>query len=149
MKIAVDVGGVIIKKDYSDVSKEDTLIAGVEFAQIFENAHQVMKDLSEKHELWILSFAGANREVQTKQILRKHKFNEIIPEERWIFVRSRREKLPAMRQYNLDLLIDDTEQIIKMLNKEGIKTIWFGTDKYSKFGKVQARHWLDVKSILM
>lgn len=148
-RIAIDVGGVIVKKDYSDMSTEDTKIAGVESAKIFDNALEVIKKLSEKYELWILSFAGANREAQTRQILFKHGFDQPIPVERWIFTRSRQDKVKMMKQYNLDLIIDDTWPIIRDCKTAGFRVVWFGDESQPRFGIKNANAWTDVGKLLL
>lgn len=149
--IAIDVGGVIVVKDYSDLStKEDTLINSVEGAKLFPGALETIQKLSEKYELYILSFAGYNREVQTKQILLLHGFDKYIPKERWLFTRDRSQKIVLMKQHNIDLIIDDTFKIIQSVNNGGLNAIWFGQTTKPNYFKnvVTAVDWNEVSGIL-
>ena len=123
--IAIDVGGVLIIKDGISTT-EDTVISS-SGARWMPGALEAVEALTKAgYECWVLSFAGRQREQDTIKAFNEAGFRKLIPAHRWIFVKSREAKMPAMFKHGLDLLIDDTKEIIDDVRAGGFKAIWFG-----------------------
>lgn len=110
MRIAIDIGGVLCPKDI------DGFMPG---------AIEAIIELAKKHELWILSFCGKTRELESRTFLLANNVNIIIPENNWIFVKKPTLKANKMKELNLDILIDDTQCVIDSCTLKGVKTIKF------------------------
>lgn len=123
-RLAIDIGGVIIKKDYNRPN-QDTAILDEYNVRFFEDSYDVIKELSEYYELYILSFCGRRREEQSRVALRIGGYNRLIPEDKWLFVRNRLDKLDSMLDNGIDILIDDTWQIVRHIRDAGLRCIHF------------------------
>jgi hypothetical protein len=120
MKIAIDVGGVLIDMSGEDTNFDPNAVVWM------PRALEAIKALSTQHELYILSFCGRRREMETRVALR-HKVLDSIPEKRWFFTRHRLAKRRVMRQLKLDVLVDDTEEVVQHVRNDGIRVLWFGS----------------------
>lgn len=128
MHICVDVGGVLIIKDQYVKSNEDTEFGadGPKWMQGWREALIKLKDAG--HKLSILSYCGIQRMNDTVEAFNKVNMNEIIPKERWYFVRSRELKLPKMKEIKADIIIDDTYKIINHVRQGGLKALHYGRE---------------------
>lgn len=129
--LAVDVGGVLIKKDNTNegqLSNEDTTWGDV--ANFHIDWKDALEYLSGKYTLWILSFAGRKRALETIDALHRADVQNIIPERRWIFVKHRLNKSIFMQNYNINTLIDDTLEIIEDCQQKGLSAIHFNHDNF-------------------
>jgi hypothetical protein len=145
MKIGIDVGGVLVEKDDRDTSggAEDTKMVSGSVTWV-EGALETAKKLSEKHELYIISFCGKKRELETINELRNAKVYEYIPESRWFFCRDRKHKPKIMIDNNVEVLVDDRYDIVENCRKSGKRAIHFR----GKTGKDCAEDWKRVFKIL-
>lgn len=106
MNIAVDIGGVIL-----DIhNTESELIA------LMPRTLTYLNKLKERYNLFLLSFCGMKTELETREVLKAYKIDEIIDENNWIFVRKTKHKKTQMINHNIKLLIDDRESIIQDVN---------------------------------
>lgn len=127
MKIAIDVGGVLIEK--SDVATSEDTTFDKEHVNWVEGAIEAVKKLAtDGHTLYILSFCGKKREIDTIEQLIKAGFEAWIPRENWIFVRNRRLKAPEMTKHEIDILIDDTNEVVHTCRTAGHRVLHFRGD---------------------
>lgn len=148
MRIGVDIGGVIVKKDYEDKDEDTTF--NQSHPMFFDHCFEVLKELSERHKLFIISYCGRKREEETRKVLLEVGLDKIIPEEHWYFVRSRKAKLEPARRLNLDIMIDDTQEIHDLLlsNLKGITGIWFNGQGKSRKRLLVVDGWDEIRGIL-
>lgn len=130
MKIAIDVGGVLIEKS-NIATNEDTTFDKKNINWV-EGSIDAAKTLAKNgYTLYILSFCGKKREIETIEALTKVGFEEWIPRENWIFVRNRRLKADEMTKHGIDILIDDTNEVVHTCRHVGHCVLHFrggGTD---------------------
>src|SRR5690349_12967370 len=107
MNIALDVGGVILKPTNRSKDK----------SELVENVVEHISSLSESNNLWILSSCSLKSEDEIRTALLTYNINKYIPEEKWIFVRSRDKKVKKLINDNIDVLIDDNSDTIKSVKK--------------------------------
>jgi hypothetical protein len=93
-KIAVDIGGPTIKLD----DKTENLTEG---------AIESLKILSKQFEVYFLSYCKLPMENKIRDLFKKNRIQDIIPEDRWIFVRDRADKATQMVERKIKVLIDD------------------------------------------
>ncbi len=93
-KVAVDIGGPTIKLD----DKTENLTEG---------AIDSLKILSKQFDVYFLSYCKLPMENKIRELFRKNQIQDIIPEEKWIFVRDRADKATQMVERKIKLLIDD------------------------------------------
>lgn len=122
-KIAIDVGGVLIEK--KDKSGPDTNF-DLNNIKWMPGALEGIKALSQKYNLYVLSFCGKKTERETRLALRKE-ILPYIPEWKWIFTREREHKVDRMKQHGITTLVDDTETIIQWVKNAGLKGIHYGS----------------------
>lgn len=123
MRIGIDVGGVLVEKDGrggGDTSFEES---GPRF--VIGALEAVNKLASEGHLLYIVSFCGAQMEARTRVALRSAGL--AIPEERWYFTKSRPEKGPVCAKLGLDVFVDDTEPVVRVVSQAcpNARVLWF------------------------
>src|SRR6478609_5521450 len=121
-KIAIDVGGVLIRKKELDGPDTNFDIDNIKW---MPGALDAIKTLHEKYDLYILSFCGKKTERETRVALKKEVF-QYIPEWKWIFTREREHKIDRMKQHGITTLVDDTEKIIQWVHDAGLKGILYG-----------------------
>jgi len=119
--IAIDVGGVLIEKKRQNGKDTNFDIDDIKWVPGALNAVQT---LCKKYDVYILSFCGKKTENETRQALRKE-VAKYIPENKWLFTREREHKIDKMKALNIDLLIDDTLEIIKWVQEAGMTGIHF------------------------
>lgn len=108
VSVAIDIGGVIL-----DINNTQS-----ELIPLMSNTLSYLNKLKEKYNLFLLSFCGKKTEVETREVLKIYKINEIIDETNWIFVRKTKHKKIQMINHNIKLLIDDRESIIQDVNSD-------------------------------
>lgn len=136
-KIAIDVGGVIIEKKFRNGADTNFDINNIEW---IPGALSAIERLSQRYDVYILSFCGRKTEAETRLALRKE-VAKYIPEEKWIFTREREYKIDRMKTHGISLLVDDTLQIIDWVRKAGMKGIHFRSPA--------CPDWASVKSLLL
>jgi 5'(3')-deoxyribonucleotidase len=124
-RLAIDVGGVLIAK--KDQSGADTNFDEVKW---LPGALESVKELSKHFDLYILSFCGKKTEQETRDALRSEVL-PYIPESKWIFTRKREHKVLRMQELSIDILIDDTLEIIEAVTKANLKGVHYGSEQYS------------------
>lgn len=149
-RVGIDVGGVIIRKDYSSVEEDSSF--DPEKTRFVEKSLETIAKLSQKYDLYIVSYCGKKREEQTRNALRA--VNISIPEEKWYFTRSRQEKGPVCSKLELDYFIDDTEQVVRIVSKAcpQCKILWFASNKKlpgNVFNVSPVLSWVDVENKLL
>lgn len=65
MRIGIDVGGVLIEKSYEQNSKEDTQFVLEDVKWTDGAVDCITKLQKDGHELFIISYCGAKRELET------------------------------------------------------------------------------------
>jgi hypothetical protein len=137
IKIAVDIGGPTINlKDNKSIMK---------------GAKESLQILSRSYDVYFLSYCGERMEAETRKKLIENEIQLIIPEEKWIFVRTRPAKAEAMVENKIRLLIDDDrhgvikEAVLKESFQEGGETIPL---EFIPFDIEAAHPWQDVFSEL-
>jgi len=158
MRIGIDFGGVLVKHDSSNENhdaKEDTNF-DVNKVPWMEGALETLASLAatKKHQLFIVSFCGKKRELETREAL-KAKVAPFIPESNWIFVRDRKLKSKACKDNQIDVMIDDRLDILLNLlqDKACPWLIWFNPSAHpvkQKAAKqiIQCDTWSDVAQSL-
>ena len=144
-KIGIDVGGVILEYDLN-FSKDEK-----NEGKFVENSIETIELLSNKYELFIVSFCNEKTESKVRSILEQSSLR--IPKNKWIFTRTRAEKADVCIKYNIDRLIDDTYQIHQYLLSKcpSVKRIWFNPDLQHnpKHKHITARNWSDIRQMLL
>lgn len=123
MKIAIDVGGVLIEK--SGTSADEDTVFDPSHVNWVEGAIDAVQALAATNTLYILSFCGKKREVETVEQLIAAGFEKWIPHENWIFVRNRRLKAGQMIEHEIDMLVDDTTEVVNTCRAVGKRVIHF------------------------
>jgi hypothetical protein len=101
------------------------------------------------HELFIMSFCGKNREVESRQALDAIK--HLIPESNWVFVRDRKLKSVRCSELGLDVMIDDRLDILQHFVRAQVprvtkQLIWFDCPVNNRppAGIAVAHNWAEV-----
>ena len=128
MKIAIDVGGVLIEKSISEQVGEDTVFNPNDIQWVPGALDAIRTLATSGHILYILSFCGKRREMETRIALKTSGVDTWINESNWFFVRNRRLKAPCMKEHNLELLIDDTHEVVKHCRSNDIQVLHFRSD---------------------
>lgn len=134
-KIAIDVGGVLLEK--KDRNGADTNF-DVDDVKWLPGALDAVKKLKDLYDVYILSFCGKKTEMETREALRKFVAQD-VPEDKWIFTRNRAHKAPRMLENGIDILIDDTEQIIDQVEQTGLSGMHFGGKKYKDWTAIMKK----------
>lgn len=132
IKLAIDVGGVLIEKKtkYGPDTNFD-----VNDTKWLPGSLEAIKTLCQIYDVYILSFCGKRTELETRQALRKE-VASYVPENKWIFTREREYKVDRMKSHGLSILVDDTEEIINWVNAAGFEGVHFGSGKYPDWSHV-------------
>lgn len=109
-----------------------------------------------RHTLYLLSHCGPKREAAIIKELKESKFDQIVPEANWIFVRSRSEKALLCREKALNVMIDERFDVMReIMNKspETATLVWFrgewGDPKHSPPAKLKiVNEWKDILALL-
>lgn len=124
-RLAIDVGGVLIEK--KELNGADTNFDVNNVAWVL-GAIEAVEILSQKYDLYILSFCGKKTEMETRDALKR--IAKYIPEHKWIFTREREHKVAQMHKYGINGLVDDTPVIIKWIKEAGFKGYLFRSKEY-------------------
>lgn len=126
IKIASDIGGVIYRTTTAKSTNEHEMKVGTELVR---DSFEGIKRLTERgYEVYLLSYCGEKTENETRERLVKDRFDTIVPIDRWLFCRERLLKPTIMRQYGIQLLIDDSDKIINACRQQNLLAIHFGQD---------------------
>lgn len=140
MKIAIDVGGVLIEKGANGVATEEDTVFDPTNVNWVEGAIDAIRALATPaNTLYILSFCGKKREAETVEQLLAAGIQKWIPQENWIFVRNRRLKAGQMVEHEIDVLVDDTAEVVNTCRAIGKRVIHFrghGSDSAATWGDV-------------
>lgn len=153
MRIGVDVGGVLIEKDGRLVlTKEDTTF-NPDSIEWVDGALDALTHLKGRgHQLFIVSYCGQRRETETRAALKSMGVPALIPEEDWHFTRSRQGKAPVVDGLDLDVFIDDTDQVCKIVANQcqnPPKIIyWFRGKQKARLPIVTVQGWSQIKEQL-
>lgn len=146
-RIGVDVGGVILIRDgkYETVKskwqgnkdkekkkkKENKEKYSHREGIVVPDALQALNTLSQEFDLYIVSYCKEPREISSRVNLRRFGIDQVIPEERWKFVRKRVEKARICQEEKLDALVDDRRDILDHLAREvpNVQRFWFNGKK--------------------
>lgn len=117
MKLGIDVGGVLTKKGGSAA---DTFLFGPNYlnAPAVEGALEAVAALNTgtfAGNLWIISKCGHKVECRTREWLKAHKVDLIIPENKWFFCKKRHEKAPIAKDIGLTHFIDDRLEVLSYM----------------------------------
>jgi len=132
VKIAIDVGGVLIEKKHKNGADTNFDINDIKW---MPGALDAVKILHEMYDLYILSFCGKRTEKETRLALRKE-VAQFIPENKWIFTRERIYKIDRMKEYGITTLVDDTQEIIEWVEKAGLKAVHYGSGVFPDWDSV-------------
>lgn len=138
--IGIDFGGVLSIHDSNIGAEHINTIIDVPMA-----LESLMKLKGYGHKLYLISFCGKNRAIETKKSIEKYcpnLFDDIY------FVKDRKYKKDICEYLNCDYMIDDREDILQEVIKSSCRTIpiLFGGDIDSHF--LKAKDWNDVLSII-
>lgn len=143
-KIGIDVGGVILEYDTHFSSKRETN------PKFVENSLETISELNTKYELFIISYCNEITETKIRSILKNSKIQ--IPENKWIFTRTKSEKADVCLQYSIDLLIDDTYQVHQALfcKCPFVKRVWFNPNlnSHPHHEHIVVNNWNDIRTLL-
>lgn len=120
--IACDIGGVLLKSRYGADGCTADHTADAEW---IPGALEGLRSLTETHTVYLLSFCGRGTEELTRARLRAAGLDAWLPENRWLFCRNRLHKSRIMKQYGIEVLIDDLEEIIMDVKTNGLNGILF------------------------
>jgi hypothetical protein len=129
MRIATDVGGVLKERKCND-SDPTIWIKG---------AREALHRLSKHNEMYIISHVRPENEEKLKDMLRHSFVPRYIPEKRWFFVYEREKKLEVMMKHNVKGLIDDREELVKMVNEAGLLGLQFRSPCFRNWKMVLAK----------
>ena len=139
VRVAVDVGGVLVVHDPTPAppppgSNEAPrpVLDGeptVSEPKIMPGAIAGLKALvaDEKVELYVVSYCGYPREVQSRAVMKKHGIDKYIPEDRWFFTRTHEDKGRACEQEGINLMVDDgyhNHELIRDEAPDVIEGVW-------------------------
>ena len=122
LRVASDIGGVILEsfrnadESSDDFSSTSSLVPG---------ALEGLAALSTEYEIWLISYCGLTTETKTRAVLLSNGVAAIVPEERWCFVRDRKEKVTVMRANEVSLLVDDRGDIVSLCHANYQRAIIF------------------------
>ncbi|KAI3632449.1 hypothetical protein MIR68_009555 [Amoeboaphelidium protococcarum] len=132
--LASDIGGVIVESNRRtqtsdhDISRETSLV---------KNSVEALTAMAEAgYKLYLLSYCGEATERKTRDFLLNNKVDQVVPQERWLFCRSRSDKVQLMQQHGIQLLIDDTASIIGQVRDAGLEGLHFGQEDTGNWSKV-------------
>jgi ribonuclease Z len=120
--IAVDIGGVVYGARHG--AGDNTADHDAEAASI-PGALDGLRALAAQYEVYLLSFCGAATEERTRARLRADCVAALVPEERWVFTRTRGDKAKEMRERGIALLLDDREDIVRHVQRSGLRALRF------------------------
>ena len=121
-KVASDIGGVLLQSRYAADGNTADHSADAEW---LEGALDGLRSLTESHIVYLLSFCGKKTEDATRERLKTAGVHIWLPEERWLFCRNRKHKPILMKEYGIELLIDDRDDIIANVRAHGLVGIHF------------------------
>eukprot|EP00698_Gefionella_okellyi_P003962 TRINITY_DN13673_c0_g1_i1.p1 TRINITY_DN13673_c0_g1~~TRINITY_DN13673_c0_g1_i1.p1 ORF type:complete len:311 (+),score=39.54 TRINITY_DN13673_c0_g1_i1:112-1044(+) len=129
LTIGVDIGGVIIEKgppsDDHDNFHEDVVI-GSNTTYVPGAAAALQQLISIGHEVHLISFADRAREAEMRPALARGFLNDAgIDQGHLHFTRSCEDKLPVCEAYQVDVMIDDTFNVLSALAGQVPHCIWF------------------------
>lgn len=143
IRIGIDVGGVILQYDPN--------FCNLDTCAFVKDALIIIKEIMDKgYDTYIVSFCSLVIENKVRKILIENKCP--IPEDKWIFTRTRKEKSDICIKYELNALIDDTLQIHQYLLNDcpNVYRLWFSgniKDK-PKHKHHILNNWLDTKQFI-
>lgn len=147
MRIGIDFGNVISggSGEDSDMFFGDDWLNTPEISGALES----VKELSQSHELVVISKCGAKIQARTLGWMEEHGFHETtgITLEEVFFVRKRQQKAPLALKLSLDAFIDDRADVLSYMAVEPnivehrlLFTSWDKTmrdiSKIERFGKL-------------
>lgn len=115
-KLGIDVGGVLTRKG----GKADTFLFGSDYlnAPAVDGALETLNELAKGHfagNMWIISKCGYKVECRTREWLKSHKVDLVIPESNWHFCKKRHEKAPIAESLGLTHFIDDRLEVLSYM----------------------------------
>lgn len=121
----------------------------VKDVDLIEGALGGLEHLSKRYTLFIVSFCKEKMEAASRKKLRLAGVLAWIPEERWVFVRDRKDKVKVLKKYGMAGLIDDRCDVLDSLADAPIpyKRFWFGGDDKTK-GHIIVKDWEALRKIL-
>lgn len=118
--IGIDVGGVIIDRERNDDTDTSLFSPNYLNAYAVEGAEEGITRLSQgtfRDAIWIVSKCGKEIERKTREWLKHHKFDAIVPEARWRFCRDRADKAPIAKELGLTHFVDDKLEVLHHMHK--------------------------------
>lgn len=115
-RLGIDVGGVLTRKG----GKADTFLFGPNYlnAPAVEGALEAVNELAKSPfagNLWIISKCGHKVECRTRDWLKAHNVDLVIPEDHWFFCKKRHEKAPIAETLGLTHFIDDRLEVLSYM----------------------------------
>lgn len=112
-KLGIDVGGVLTRKG----GKADTFLFGPNYlgAPAVEGALEAVNELARgpfAGNVWIISKCGHKVECRTRDWLKAHSVDLVIPETNWHFCKKRHEKAPIAQSLGLTHFVDDRLEVL-------------------------------------
>jgi hypothetical protein len=135
LRFAIDVGGVLIEKAdrltrLAASNGEDTVFdpSDVRYVEGALESVEALASMAPDLELWILSYCGERREMETLGAFRDIGLMRFIPVKRMLFCRKRSHKKLLMAEHGLDLLVDDRGDNCDDVEAAGFGVMWFRGD---------------------
>lgn len=141
MKVGVDFGGVLSVHDAEGAEHINTAInvsGGVE----------ALDYLSKEHELFLVSFCGKSRAIETTASIKENDCSKYFEKE--YYVKKKTYKKDICLMLGCNFMIDDRSEILDDVKDgcPGIVTILFGESDYEGDRHLKASDWKDVVSII-
>lgn len=115
-KLGIDVGGVLTRKG----GTSDTFLFGPNYlnAPAVDGALEAVNELFKspfRDNIWIISKCGHKVECRTRDWLKAHNLDLIIPEDHWFFCKKRHEKAPIAETLGLTHFVDDRLEVLSYM----------------------------------
>jgi len=137
-RVGIDIGGVIIE---ASVRTDDTSFFGKEFlktpqvSKSFDSIKKIVDSVGPAN-VFLVSKAGEDTTQKTWTWLYKHNFftHTGVYEDNIFFCKTRKEKAPICEQHNINIFIDDTFEIITILesNPKMARLFWLTSEELRK-----------------
>lgn len=113
LRLALDAGGVLFI--HSSESKEDT--SGTAW---MPGCLEALEKLSTVYDLYVISFAGRQRGLETRDIIAKDA-KAWLPEDHVYIVNDRKKKGPLCRELGIHLMVDDRLDVLNGVHQSALQ----------------------------
>lgn len=146
MNIGIDAGGVMFV--HTDLTIDEDTSSTTNW---IEGAIEGMKKLkSHGHRLFLVSFAGKRRGIETKKVIQQT-ISDCIDEKDMIIVNNRSKKGKVCQELGLDIMIDDHVDVLESVMKTSRKTLCFlfGNNPCDNPKIIRVSNWEEVVSVTL